>query len=89
MFHKIENVKALDNYILLVDFRDGTTKTYDMKPLISEIDAFSAFIDTPSLFNQVKVGAGGFDIYWNDYLDFPCDELWENGTLYTSESERI
>ena len=31
MFHKVERVEALDDYILKVEFQDGSIKYYDVK----------------------------------------------------------
>ena len=35
MFHKVVNVKALDNFKLQVGFEDATVKIYDVSPLFN------------------------------------------------------
>lgn len=78
MFHKIKDVSSLPEYRLSVQFSEGCTKIYDMKPLFEQIPAFQA-LKNPELFSDVEVDVGGHGIVWNDDLDLSCDELWENG----------
>lgn len=79
MFHKIKTVSALPEYKLSVQFSEGVTKIYDVKPLFEKFPAFAALKDTPQEFFCVTVDVGGYGIIWNDDLDLSCDELWENG----------
>lgn len=79
MFHKIKSVKPLMGFKLLVQFTEGTTKEYDINPIIKKWPAFQAFKEIPALFDAVTVDAGGYGVVWNDELDLSCDELWENG----------
>ena len=78
MFHKIKNVSPLPDYRLSVQFSEGCTKIYDIKPLFKQIPAFEELKDS-HLFSNVTVDVGGYGIVWNDDLDLSCDELWENG----------
>ena len=78
MFHKIKNVFPLSDYRLSVQFFEGVTKIYDVKPLLEKIPEFSALRDNAE-FECVSVDVGGYGIVWNDELDLSCDELWENG----------
>lgn len=79
MFHKIKNVSALSNYRLSVQFSEGTTKVYDIKPLFDRIPAFCHLKEHPEEFGTVSVDTGGYGIVWGDELDLSCDELWEYG----------
>lgn len=78
MFHKIKNVSPLPEYKLSVQFAEGVTKIYDIKPLFQKIPAFKSF-ENNNDFGGVYVDVGGYGIIWNDELDLSCDELWENG----------
>ena len=78
MFHKIKNVSPLPDYRLSVQFAEGCTKIYDVKPLFKQIPAFEELKDS-HLFSDVTVDIGGYGIVWNDDFDLSCDELWENG----------
>ncbi|MBQ7976687.1 MAG: DUF2442 domain-containing protein [Clostridia bacterium] len=80
MFHKIKNVSSLTDYRLSVQFAEGCTKIYDVKPLFDAIPAFKE-LKEPHLFSEVTVDVGGYGIIWNDDLDLSCDELWENGIV--------
>lgn len=79
MFHKLKDVTALADYRLCVQFAEGVTKIYDVKPLFDKWASFEALRSTPHLFYDVKVDVGGYGIIWNDELDLSCDELFANG----------
>ncbi|MBQ8795256.1 MAG: DUF2442 domain-containing protein [Clostridia bacterium] len=78
MFHKIKNVSPLPEYKLSVQFAEGVTKIYDVKPLFQKLPVFK-ILESNNDFNDVYVDVGGYGIIWNDELDLSCDELWENG----------
>ena len=80
MFHKIKNVAPLPDYRLSVQFSEGVTKIYDIKPLFDRLPIFAALKDDKQTFYNVSVDVGGYGIVWNDELDLSCDELWEHGT---------
>ena len=79
MFHKIKAVNALPDYQLSVQFAEGITKIYDVKPLFSKWPVFRELKNRSELFFGVEVDAGGYGIIWNDDIDLSCDELFENG----------
>ena len=78
MFHKIKTVSAMPDYQLSVQFCEGVTKIYDVKPLFEKLPVFAALQKEEEFF-CVAVDVGGYGIIWNDDLDLSCDELWENG----------
>ena len=79
MFHKVKAVHALPDFRLSVQFAEGVTKIYDVKPLFAKWAPFRALEHAPELFCSVEVDAGGYGILWNDELDLSCDELFANG----------
>lgn len=79
MFHKVKAVSALPDYRLSVQFAEGVTKLYDVKPLFDKWSAFKSLQASPDLFLSVEVDVGGYGIIWNDDLDLSCDELYANG----------
>lgn len=79
MFHKIKNVAALPEYKLSVQFSEGVTKIYDVKPLFEKLPVFAELKNNPREFACVSVDVGGYGIVWDDDFDLSCDELWENG----------
>lgn len=78
MFHKIKNVSALPEYKLSVQFSEGVTKIYDVKPLFDRLPAFKS-LENNNDYGGVYVDVGGYGVVWNDELDLSCDELWDNG----------
>ena len=82
-FHKVKDVSVISNLRLSIQFTNGTTKIYDVAPLMQ---CFSAFriLEDKALFRDVKVDQGGYGIVWNDDLDLSCDELWKNGAELTT-----
>ena len=79
MFHKVKAVNALPDYRLCVQFAEGVTKLYDVKPLFTKWEVFKELQRRPELFFGVEVDAGGYGIVWDDCLDLSCDELYANG----------
>lgn len=79
MFHKVKDVNALPDYRLSVQFCEGITKIYDIKPLFEKLPVFGYFKEHEDEFFGVSTDIGGYGIVWNDDLDLSCDELWENG----------
>lgn len=79
MFHKIKAVSALPNYKLSVQFAEGITKIYDVKPLLNKWRPFNALADSAELYYSVQVDTGGYGIIWNDDIDLSCNELFANG----------
>ena len=77
MFHKITGVTALSDFILRVQFTEGATMLYDLKPLIDAYPIFAPLRDHPELYHSVTVDTGGYGTVWND--DIACDELFDNG----------
>jgi hypothetical protein len=85
MFYKVQSVTALPEYRLLVRFKNGETKQYDVKPLFREWAAFQALMYSSGLFEQVHVDGSGYGISWNDDIDLSCNELYENGVTIDGE----
>ena len=81
MFHKIKEVKAIEDFKLQVCFDDKTIKLYDVVPLFNKWNVFEALRDNNDLFCSVKVDVGGYGVRWNDEIDLSCNELWENGVF--------
>ena len=84
MFHKIKSVTPLADHILSVQFSEGVTKHYDVKPLFDKYPMFLPLKDDPALFSSVEVDVGGYGIIWNDDIDIACDELFYNGEKVTT-----
>ena len=78
MCHKVKSVRPMDDFVLLVSFSEGVTKTYDVKPLFSKWLVFNE-LKNNHLFEEVSVDQGGYGVSWNDDIDLSCDELFYEG----------
>lgn len=78
MFHKVKAVSALPDFRLSVQFAEGVTKIYDVKPLIEK---YKMFFDLKNyeIFSSAEVDVGGYGVIWGDEIDISCDELFANG----------
>ena len=81
MGHTVRAVEAEPDFILTVDFEDGSRKKYDIKPLFDKWEAFEDLRDIRGLYPLVKVDPGGYGISWNDDIDLASEELWEHGII--------
>ena len=79
MFHKVKAVNVMPDYRLSVQFAEGITKIYDLKPLFDKWQVFNKLKNDQELLYGVEVDTGGYGIVWNDDIDLSCDELYENG----------
>lgn len=81
MFHKVKNVAPVSDFKLSIQFSEGVTKVYDVKPLFKKLPVFKQLENDLAEFACVTVDIGGYGIIWGDNLDLSCDELWENGIV--------
>lgn len=79
MFHKIKSVTPLPDFMLSIQFAEGETKIFDIKPLFEKYSYFLPLKNSPELMSAVTVDVGGYGIIWDDNIDISCDELWANG----------
>ena len=76
---KVKAITPLPDLRLGVQFAEGVSKIYDIKPLFNKWPQFKELEESPLLFYDVEVDVGGYGIVWSDELDLACDELFENG----------
>ncbi|OYU12180.1 MAG: hypothetical protein CFE38_08755 [Comamonadaceae bacterium PBBC1] len=75
---RVTKVKTLDNFELLLEFKDGAVKSFDVKP----------YLDFPA-FQRLKVG-GAFakahvshgTVVWDDMLDLAPETLYLKGVAH-------
>ena len=78
MFHKVKEVRVAEDHILIVQFTEGVTKQYDVKPLMESMKPFERLEDE-LMFESVTVSPGGYGVIWDDGIDLSCNELYTNG----------
>jgi len=74
----VVKVKPEDDYVLLVDFIDGSQKRFDMKPLIERGGVFEKLRDK-ELFNKARIGRD--TLIWDDVLDIAPESLYDKGVI--------
>lgn len=79
MIPRIKKVLPLDNLLLDVEFTDGKRVIYDVKEDLKDIPSYKDLLTINGLFQQVKLDESRTCVYWNDYIDFPSDCIYEYG----------
>jgi hypothetical protein len=77
MYLAVKEVKAIENYNLILTFENGEIRQFDMNPYLN----FGIFIELKNieLFNSVKVN---FDtIEWGNEADLDPELLYEKSVL--------
>jgi len=62
---RIEDVLPLDDWCLLVFFRNGTVKKCDLKKHFEKIAAFHILLKKPEYFEHVQMQTGGYGVSWD------------------------
>ena len=75
----IEDVIPLDDFNLLVFFKDGSTRKINLPELVGEDRLFAPVLKNDYLFRGVNVLADGFAIAWGKNLELTYDMLWQQG----------
>ncbi|ORX23361.1 hypothetical protein BVF91_07495 [Thermoanaerobacterium sp. PSU-2] len=75
--YKIIDIKAADDYKLIITFEKGVIKEYDMKQKLDEWPF--EMLKNKAYFKAIKVDIGGYGISWNSDIDLSEYELWVNG----------
>ena len=70
----VTDVEAKEDYTLLLTFRNGEKKIYDVKPLLNK--TIYQELKKINLFLQAKVD--GDTVIWNDDIDIAPEHLYEN-----------
>lgn len=72
---RISEIIPIDNFRIIVFFRNGKTKMIEIKPLCSQ-NKFKAIINDEQLFRKVKIDVDGFGITWGKNLVISAEELY-------------
>ena len=78
MYLSVKDVKALDEYKLLLTFDNGEERIFDMKPYLDK-GIFTELKDK-TMFNSVRVS---YDtIEWENQADMDPERLYEDSVPY-------
>ena len=73
----IENITALEDYKLRINFIDGVKKIFDCKPLLEK--KIYAPLKDKKFFRRVYLSCGG--VAWNDDIDIAPEYLYDAGEI--------
>ncbi len=72
----VKAVSTEDDYILLIDFIDGSRKRFDMKPIIARGGVFER-LKNVAFFKKAHVDRD--TVAWDDVLDIAPESLYDRG----------
>ncbi len=81
MIPRIKSLKAMENYLLFVEFDDGYKVFYDVKEDIETLPMFQDLKTIYGLFEQVQLDQSRTCVYWNDQIDLASDSIYEFGKV--------
>ncbi len=76
---RIENVVPLENYELLVFFRDGIVKKCSIKEHFNDAPSFQVLFRNPSFFYAINLQPGGHGVEWDINLGISAPTLYQIG----------
>lgn len=76
---KIEDVLPLNNFSVLVFFRDGLIKKCDLEKYFQKKTEFQILLKEPKYFAQVQMQTGGYGVSWDIGMNISDAELYAMG----------
>ena len=76
---KVHDVMVLNNYRVMVFFKDGMSRIINIKELCSEERLFGNIIRNPDAFRSVRLSPGGNGIEWDEERFLSAEKLRKNG----------
>lgn len=76
---RIEDVLPLEDYCLLVFFRNGLVKKCDMKKYFEKTKAFHILLKKPEYFKKVQMQTGGHGVAWDVNMTVSDSLLYRSG----------
>ena len=76
---RIEDVLPLDDYCLLVFFRDGMIKKCDLKKHFEKTSVFHILFKKPEYFEHVQIQTGGYGVSWDVNMTVSDSILYRMG----------
>lgn len=78
---KIEDVIPLDDFCLLVFFRDGMVKKCSLRSYFERHEAFQVLLKRPEVFQHMDILTGGYGIAWDVNMGISDDVLYDAGVV--------
>lgn len=76
---RVEDILPLENFSLLVFFRDGVVKKCDLKAHFEETKPFHILLKKPEYFDSVRIQTGGYGVTWDVNMNIPDTMLYQRG----------
>ena len=76
---RIEDSVPLDEYHMLVFFRDGIVRKCSLKEYFEAHATFAPLLKNEGLFCSVMIQPGGYGLEWDVNMGIPCNELYQMG----------
>ena len=76
---RIEDVLPLEDYSLLVFFRDGIIKKCDLKKYFDKTKGFQILLKKPEYFEYVQMQIGGYGVMWDVNMSIADSVLYRMG----------
>lgn len=76
---RIEDIVPLDNYCLLVFFRDGAVRKCDLKAYFQKTPAFQVLLRKEDFFYAADLQPGGYGVEWDVNLSVTDEYLYRTG----------
>jgi predicted DNA-binding transcriptional regulator AlpA len=76
---RIEDIIPLEDFNLLVFFRDGKVKKCSLREYFQSDKAFFVLFNKEDLFCHVQIQTGGYGVAWDINMAISSDELYQMG----------
>lgn len=78
--YKVDDVIPLENYHLLVFFRDGAVRKCDIRQIVGDDRAFIPVVSKTDIFDNVKLQPDGYGVAWDENTVISDYALYKSGT---------
>ena len=79
MIPRIKTLRVMNDYLLGVEFDDGSKVVYDVKDDIQTLPSFRPLSEVYGLFQQARLDSSRACVYWNDEIDLASDSIYQDG----------
>ena len=80
---------VLNNYRVLVFFKDGMSRIINIKELCGEERLFGNIIRNPDAFRSVRLSPGGNGIEWDEERFLSAEKLRKKGKTINFQAETL
>lgn len=80
---RIEDIVLLENFCLLVFFRDGMVRKCDLKAYFEQTPAFGILLRKEEYFYQAQMQTGGYGVTWDVNMNISDSQLYRMGKKFS------